>query len=244
MNITFYGVRGVYPREDQMNCALVEVSGGRFFVDLGSPRIFDDASLIHEVDHVLITHLHPDHIAMLGSYIIGRISMHAAGETGSSRCTFVAPESIRDYMVFSELGAIESYDQTSEVPEMWMGASLSAVVTNHPKLTYAYRIEDGGRSAVFSGDTSYSKALAEFCAGADLVVLESSFREEHRELAEEWGHMCPSLTAQLVREARPRKLVLNHFVEMSGEEYRQEVLSRLDEPIPIEIAREGRTFQV
>lgn len=240
MKITFYGTRGVFPIGSQMSCALVESAAGSFVIDLGSASFFDDPTRIAAIDHVLLTHMHPDHIAMLASLIIERLNLPDA----QGACTFVSPESIREYMHFSELGDVPGWKQLDGVPPEWCGVKLEAILTNHPKKNYAYKVTENDRSFVWTGDCSYSPELANFCKGVDVVICESSMKEESMKNALAWGHMTPSMFAQLINEAAPSRAVATHFMEMPPENFTAAVRDRLDSGIELIQAHDGLVLDI
>lgn len=241
MKITFYGTRGGFPVGSQMSCALVDPADGGtgtgrpFVIDLGSSSLFDDPARIAALDHVLLTHMHPDHIAMLASLIIERLNLPAA----AGECLFVSPESIRSYMDFSGLGDVPGWRQTDGIPADWCGLKLEAVLTNHPKPNYAYKMTGENGAVVWTGDCSYSPELAAFCKGADVIICESSMKDESMKNALAWGHMTPSLFAKLMNEAAPRRAVATHFMEMAPEEFSAAVREQLNPAIELITARDG-----
>jgi ribonuclease BN (tRNA processing enzyme) len=188
--------------------------------------------------------MHPDHIAMLASYVIARMQFQMSGSVESGFCHFVSPESVRSYMEFSELGGLPNYDQPEAVPEEWMGLKLSAMRTNHPKPNYCYKLQTSSSTLVWTGDTSYSDELAEFCRGADVLVAESSCPDASVKNAEAWGHMTPSMTARLIETARPALTVCSHFVEIPGEAYVQAVQEHLQAPVRIQAAFDGMEVEL
>lgn len=240
MKITFYGVRGGFPMDGQMSCARVETSAGAFVIDLGSTRLFEDPAVVSETDHVLLTHLHPDHIAHLAGLILARLNTPQA----EGDCLFVAPEPIQDYMDFSELGQVPGWRQLAEVPATWCGLELQAMLTNHPKKNFAYKMTDTTGTVVWTGDCSYSVELVHFCKDADIVVCESSLREDSLGNAGPWGHMTPSLFARLMNEAAPSVAVSTHFTELPPEIFAGEVQQKLNDGIKLVVAKEGATLNV
>jgi ribonuclease BN (tRNA processing enzyme) len=240
MKIAFFGTRGVSPIGAQMSCGLVEASGGTFAIDLGSTTLFEDIARIAALDHVLLTHMHPDHIAMLASLIIARLNLPDA----EGDCIFVSPQSVREYMTFSGLGEVPGYRQPESVPHAWCGLQLEAVLTNHPKPNYAYRMSEEGKSVVWTGDCSYSPELAAFCSGADVVICESSMRDEDIEKAKAWGHMTPSLFAKLMNEAGPKKAVATHFTDLSSQAFSEAVKPQLLPEIDFRVAKDGFVLEV
>jgi len=235
MKIKFYGTRGVFPVGVQMSCALVTAPKGSFVIDLGSTSLFEDKARVAAISHVLLTHMHPDHIAMLASLIIERLNLSGASDI----CSFVSPESIRAYMEFSDLGDVPGYQQIDPVPAQWCGLKLEAALTNHPKKNFAYKMTDDTATVVWTGDCSYSPELVKFCRGADVIICESSMKEENIENALAWGHMTPSLFAKLMNESAPAKAVATHFMELDPPEFISEVQKHLDPDIELVAAYDG-----
>jgi ribonuclease BN (tRNA processing enzyme) len=218
-----------------MSCAWVETDDDAFLIDLGSSLVFEDPSVVLATDHVLLTHMHPDHITHLASLIIARLNLPAS----TADCLFVSPESIEEYMSFSGLGEVPGWRQTDGVPKIWCGLTLEAQQTNHPKKNFAYKLSDGTKTLVWTGDCSYSPELAAFCRGADVVVCESSLRESSRENAGIWGHMTPSLFARLMNEAAPKTVVSTHFYELEPSVFADAVRRLLDSGIELITAYDG-----
>jgi ribonuclease BN (tRNA processing enzyme) len=57
---------------------------------------------------------------------------------------------------------------------------LRAATVDHPCEAYALRVEHGGRSLVYSGDTGPCEGLVELARGADVLLCEAS-----------WPHVVP-----------------------------------------------------
>ncbi|WP_155374231.1 ribonuclease Z [Catellatospora vulcania] len=68
-----------------------------------------------------------------------------------------------------------------------------------------------GQVAAFVMDTGWCEAAIELAAGADLLVIESTFLETEAELAAEAGHLTAAQAARIATEAGVRRLVLTHF---------------------------------
>lgn len=240
MKVTFYGTRGVFPAGGQMSCGWVDAPAGSFVIDLGSSSLFDDKDRVASIDHVLLTHMHPDHIAMLASLVIERLNLPGA----EGDCLFVSPESVGDYMTFSELGNVPGWRQVDDVPAEWCGLKLEATLTNHPKKNFAYKMSDESGTVVWTGDCSYSPELASFCRGADVVICESSMKEESMKNALAWGHMTPSLFAKLMNKAAPAKAVATHFMELDPAEFLTDVRRHLNPKTELVAAYDGLVLDI
>ncbi len=92
--------------------------------------------------------------------------------------------------------------------EILEGLRAQVVSTPHTRESCAIRLTDrSGRSLVYTSDTGYSEDLAGFVRGADLLILECSFRRDkptadHLELAE---------AMRIVRLAEPRIILITHL---------------------------------
>jgi ribonuclease BN (tRNA processing enzyme) len=84
--------------------------------------------------------------------------------------------------------------------------------------------------------------LAAFCRGADVIICESSMKEESMKNALAWGHMTPSLFAKLINEAAPAKAVATHFMELDPPEFISEVRKHLNPGIELIAAHDGLTL--
>jgi ribonuclease BN (tRNA processing enzyme) len=105
------------------------------------------------------------------------------------------------------------------------GLTIHAIEVPHPPITpcYALRI-DGSRSVVLSGDTAFHPPLADFAAGADVLVHEAMLPEGVDEIVRKTGlgerlraHLHASHTtaddaARIARAAGVGRLVLNHLI--------------------------------
>lgn len=68
-----------------------------------------------------------------------------------------------------------------------------------------------GRKIVYTGDTRPVEGLAEFAAGAEVLIHEATLSDELSEMAEENFHSTPSGAAEIAKRAGVRLLVLTHI---------------------------------
>ena len=91
------------------------------------------------------------------------------------------------------------------------GLEITSLPVRHPVPCRALRISDGKKTLVFTGDTNDYPGLAEFSAGADVMLADAAFLEQ------EWNaalpHMSAAGAARLAREAGAKKLYLTHFFQ-------------------------------
>jgi ribonuclease Z len=70
-----------------------------------------------------------------------------------------------------------------------------------------------GQTAAFVMDTRLCDAIAPLVAGADLLVIESTFLDADARLADEYGHLTAAQAGKVAAEGGVRRLVLTHFSE-------------------------------
>jgi len=217
MRLTIVGCAGSYPGPDAAaSCYLVEHDGHRLVLDLGNgafgplQRHVD----VLDVDAVLLSHLHADHCMDLTSYYVFRRyhpDGHAPvipvlGPTGS------ADRMARAYDLPPEEGMHGEFEFRDHAPVTELGPfRISTVRVAHPVEAYATRIEAGGRTLVFSGDTGPCEPLVELARGADVALFEASFLSRYTDLPPDL-HMTAAQAADHANRAGVGRLVLTHLV--------------------------------
>ena len=68
-----------------------------------------------------------------------------------------------------------------------------------------------GQSVAFVMDTRACEGATDLAADVDLLIIEATFLETERELADESGHLTAAGAARIGREAGARRVVLTHF---------------------------------
>jgi ribonuclease Z len=68
-----------------------------------------------------------------------------------------------------------------------------------------------GQRFAFVMDTRLCDGVYALAEGADLLVIESTFRHADADLAREHGHLTAHQAASVARDCRVRRLVLTHF---------------------------------
>jgi ribonuclease BN (tRNA processing enzyme) len=204
----------------------VETGQSCFAIDLGSGQFLKEEARVRSLSGLLLTHLHDDHISELPSLPKVR--------KGLPDLTTVSPEPLD----------AEGVCILTDVPDEWCGLTLEAVLTNHSRDNFAYRLSDEGCTVVWTGDASYSRELAVFCRGADVIVCEATMKEIPPEEAIAIGHMTPSLFARLMNEAMPKLAVATHFCELNPSEFAEEVRSEMDAQVELVTAYDGMVLNL
>ncbi len=221
MKLTIVGCSGSFPGPDSpASCYLVEHDGHRLVLDLGNGalgvlQVYAD---LRAIDAVLLSHLHLDHVADVGSLYVAR-KYHPEGPLPA--LPVIGPRGVADRIVTmysdsSTAAMAEIFDFREHTAEQQIGPfTVTVSRMRHPVTAYATRVEAGGRSLVFSGDTGPTDALIDITRGADLALFEASFlTEEVAHVVDEAAdiHMTAAQAAAQATLAGVGQLVLTHLV--------------------------------
>ncbi len=104
------------------------------------------------------------------------------------------------------------------------GAGLRWKRMNHPGGSYAYRVDQNGRSVVFATDSEVTdrefQGRAEnraFFEKADLLILDSQYTLEESFSKFDYGHTAYTMAVNLAVEWKVKKLVLFHHEPRSDD---------------------------
>lgn len=220
MKLTVLGCAGSMPGPNSPASGyLVEAEGYRLLVDLGHgafgmlQRYVDPAA----VDAIVITHLHADHCIDLTAYIValryGGHGYRAALPEG--RIPLIGPAGTRDRLEAAydpyarKLGLHELFGFSTPVDGELGPFRLSYATMNHPIPTAAVRIEQGGRSLVYSGDTGECDDLVTLATGADALLCEASVGPDDEYIPD--LHLTGKQAGEHARRAGVGRLLVTHI---------------------------------
>ena len=220
---------------------VLSVEGRHYLLDIGhgATRQLVRANIDPaQVNNVFISHLHFDHIADAGYFVISTWMMNRAvkpvihGPPGTKH--FIS-HLLEDGAFQADIRARAAYKQRAESMEMVrpevreFGPGLVfddglvkvyADYVEHiePELLhcFGFRIETLGKVIAFSGDTAPCESMARLSHGADLLIHECTFPEEALEFRRKvqigtYAHTSPSELGRLAVRAEVKSLVATHF---------------------------------
>ncbi len=212
------------------------------------------------IRHVLLTHTHMDHTATLPFLIEN--SFGVSSEPVSIYCPKQVLAGVRRHLfnndtwpdftripnqlypsvVFEEIEAEEPF-VIGGLP----GGPLevTAIPVNHIVPTVGLLLRQGGRSLLFTSDTGPTERVWEVAnATEDLaaVIVECSFPDRLRDVAEISLHLTPAMLAdELAKLSRRAEVLVYHFKPPYVDELRRE-LAAADLPWPARELEQGRTY--
>jgi ribonuclease BN (tRNA processing enzyme) len=217
VRLTIIGCSGSFPGPNSpASCYLVEAEGFTLLIDLGSGALgplqrYHD---VHDINAICLSHLHPDHCMDLCGYWIVRTYYPRPGQT---RMPVYGPAGTADRMALAygldpEPGMRETFDfRTLRQGVCDIGPfRITTALMNHPIEAYGFRIEQGGRVLVYSGDTGHCDALVELARDADLFLCEACWLDGP-DLPGDM-HLTGRTAADHAARAGASKLVLTHLL--------------------------------
>lgn len=244
MDITTIGIWGGYPNKNEATSSfLIEQDGFRCLIDCGSGVLaaVQNYTELRDLDAVIITHYHPDHIADIG------VLQHAA-MVGMQLKEWNTPLPIyghnRDVAGFESLsykGVTEGRELDVSEPVQIGPWEVSFCETVHPVYCLALKFTSNGTSAVFTSDTAWKEELVDFAAEADFIAAESNLYEKYIGIIQ--GHMSGRQAGELAARAGVKQMVLTHLPQY-GE--LGEILQAAKTAFtgPVEFAEIGKTYRI
>lgn len=208
--------------------------GDTILIDCGTGLGTLSAEAMLKIDHVLLTHSHQDHIALLPLFLeriyLARtqpVTLYARAETLAALKQHVFNWQI--YPDFSELPLFEQqenplvrFQELAEHEAIEIdGWHITGVPMDHTVPGLSYILTRGGIRTAFSGDTRSLRHLAE-AGPLDILICELSYPDPLQELAHISGHMTPSmLKRDLALFAPPPELWISHLKPQYAHELRK-----------------------
>jgi ribonuclease BN (tRNA processing enzyme) len=224
MKVTILGAGTSVPARGRSPAGiLVQASGERLLLDAGPgtlQRLHRAGVTFLDVDRLFLTHFHVDHCLDLVSLLFAmRLPAPPSGPS---------PARTKPFTVYGPKGLKLLYRQLNTAYQRWLEPKsyrltlkelgeatirLGRMTVTTRRMAHAsgqalgYRLEAGGKSLAYSGDTDVCPEIVALGRRADALILECSTTDE-RKVA---GHLTPSDCGRIAREAGCRRLVLTHF---------------------------------
>ena len=216
--------------------------------------------------HILISHLHWDHIQgfpfFVPIYLEGtRITIYGCHQ--ELKRAFSTQQSIPLFPVrLEDLAARVDFEILS--PGQWhdiAGFKVLPKEQNHPGTSFGYRIEKSGRTVVYSTDSEHKdekeahlEPFVEFFRDADLLIFDAQYTlADAWTVKEDWGHSNNVIGIELAQKAGVRHLCLFHQDPVLRDDALDKLLkdsrklaSLLQEgnPIEVSVARDGMVIEL
>lgn len=220
LRLTVLGSGTLLPDEDRhSSCYELRTDDLRLLLDCGSGALhgFDRHGIRwQELDAVVFSHYHTDHIGDLAPLLFAL--KHGVRPPRTEPLSLVGPPGLHDLLDALAAGFgdhVEDPGFPVAVRELktrgaWKAPSGGARVRFHPTRhtdhSVAHRWKVGSRVVAYTGDTGPDPDVADFVAGADVLICEASLPDT----TDRKNHLTPGRVAELARRAQPRLLLTTH----------------------------------
>lgn len=213
MKLTVLGCYGTFPGANGA-CSgyLIQDNGLNILLDCGNGVIsrVQRYCKIEELDAVVLSHKHLDHMA--DAFVLKyAIETKMAKGQNINRIKLFLPENPReaagelyDSSVFDIVNIKESLEANIG------GVCLSFAEMRHLIESYAVIIEQGEKKFVYSGDTGFNEKLGKAAKAADLFLCESTLLETEGK-CEFDHHLSAGAAGRTAAGENVKKLLLTHF---------------------------------
>ncbi|MFS1664030.1 MBL fold metallo-hydrolase [Streptococcus sp. zg-JUN1979] len=214
MKLITIGCWGGYPYKDAGTTSylLSATSGFQLLIDVGSRAVNELEKELSplDLDAVIISHYHPDHIADLGVLYHYRQLYPKHLWEPKVLPVYGHDEEMYEFSKLSLDGVAKGIPYHTEGTEQIGPFDITFIKTVHPVVCYAMRIVERETSQVlvFTGDTGYFADLASFSKGADLLLADVYLFEGHEKHP---AHLTSKEAGEIAAKAKVKRLVLTHL---------------------------------
>jgi ribonuclease BN (tRNA processing enzyme) len=202
-------------------CIMGDVAGKRFLIDCGASSLVAMRSQgidPNSIDAIFLTHMHGDHCAgvpfLLVDAMLGakrQAPLVVAGPAGTRESMRALTEALfPGSHVMKPKFSYEYVEVQPGRPREVAGISVTAYPARHTPETNPtiVRVEYGGKTITYTGDTDWTEALIPACDGADLLISECYYYDKPIRM-----HMNYATFKSHLAKLNAKAVVLTHMSE-------------------------------
>jgi ribonuclease BN (tRNA processing enzyme) len=191
------------------SAALVEIGGWRLVFDFGrgtASRLVELGLRQDDVEHVVLSHFHPDHLSDLIPYL--HAAAHSRIDPRSRNLTIWGPPGVDDQigrlLSLFEPGSLEVRERfevrtvTADGPEIEIAGRTLGYGSLPPAGNHGLKWTVGGKTYALTGDSDFHESEVAFLRGVDVAVFDS-------------GHLSDDEIVKLAAASQVRCLVCSHL---------------------------------
>ncbi|HAQ08076.1 MAG TPA: hypothetical protein DCR24_11340 [Bacillus bacterium] len=212
MKLTIVGFWGGYPKANEASTGyLLEHDGFKLMIDFGSGVLAKLQNYVQpeELDALVLSHYHPDHVADIGVLQHARLIQGFLGKKSPQLPIYGHAQDKQEFskLTYKNISKGIAYDPNKKLE---VGPyTISFLPAVHPVPCYAMRIEAAGKTLVYTADTSFKEEFISFAEGADLLLSECNFYGWQD--GKGAGHMNSYDNGKLAHNAGVKQLILTHL---------------------------------
>ena len=209
IKVTLLGTGVGIPQSGRSQSALLVETEKPLLLDCGAGTLLrlDQAGIdVENLETVLLTHLHLDHVSDLLALANARYLRQLPGlEVYGPVGTAAWLKTLHSAFPYLEKMEVTAHEVQPMDDFSVQGFDIFAEEAKHSVTALAYRIEAEDRVLVYSGDTEPSPRVAALAEAADLLIHECSFPEPF----DVTNHSTPKKLGRMIKNVK--RVVLTHF---------------------------------
>lgn len=212
MKLTVIGQWGAYPEASEAtSCYLLEHEGFKLLVDCGSGALsqLQNFCSLAELDAVIISHYHHDHIADIGSLQYSRLIDQQLKKTDKSLTIYGHQYEQMEFKKLAKPPYVLSFPYNEKYETNIGPFRITFMETDHKAKCFAMRFDVDGKSIVYSADSSFKEGFHQFANEANIFICETSFYAEQD--GKPYGHMNSIEAGMIARDANVHTLIVSHL---------------------------------
>ncbi|GEK27983.1 MBL fold metallo-hydrolase [Furfurilactobacillus siliginis] len=246
MKLSILGYYGGYPANGVGTSGYLLQSGDyNLMVDAGSGTLLALQKVLDpmQLDALLLTHYHHDHIAD-----VGPLQYEWQLVTGARKEAILPiyghTEDPLNFAALTWPNATQGigYDPDSSLV---LGPFVVTFMrTVHPVPTFAVKVVETKtrQTLVFTADSALMPTLATFAKDADVLMVDTNFYDDH--VGKEW-HMEAGQAGTLAKEAKAKTLILTHLPQTGDlQRLKQEAAAKVTKDTRVLLASEINKLEI
>lgn len=218
MKLTVIGFWHAYPEVNEATSGyLLEKDGFKLLIDCGSGVVsqLQNYCSVNELDAVILSHYHHDHMADIGVLRYAIMMNMYAGKRSKALPIYghTLDKAKFQSLAYEQFVASHEYkpNETLHIGPF----SMKFLRTDHPAPCFAMQITDGKNVLVYTADTDMFPELPAFIQDCDLLITECSFYENQRKAG---GHLSSKDVGELAQASQPKHVLLTHLPHFGSHE--------------------------
>jgi ribonuclease BN (tRNA processing enzyme) len=208
-----------------------------------------------KIHTIFITHSHLDHIRSipaLADNIIIRNQLHTVSVQSIGEVIAAMQNHLFNDTIWPDFTRIPSAENpvikfstiTPHQEYAVHGYRVTAIPVNHTVPTVGYIVKSGGRTLVYTGDTGPTEEIWTYCSGADALIVEVSFPDSMKDLAQLTKHLTASmLVEELAKiDVLPKRIFITHPKPQYYDRIQKEVEGLVI--AGVELLRDGSVYEI
>ncbi|HHY74469.1 MAG TPA: MBL fold metallo-hydrolase [Bacillus bacterium] len=242
MKLTVVGFWGGFPQTNGASSGyLLQAANFNLLIDCGSAVLSKVQQYVNimELNAVILSHYHHDHIADIGPLQYARMIHTMLGKGNAELPIYGHASDEAGFMSLTKLPHTKGYAYNPKEDVKLGPFTIRFMKTKHPVVCYALRITNGEKTIVYTADSSYLPEFIDFSEAADLLICECNLYSGQDGASS--GHMTSTEAGEIAKEARVKKLLLTHLPHY-GDHRDLVTQAKAIYGGPVELAREGWTY--